>query len=164
MAKGKFVKAANKAKKKGVVMVERPRESVVEFLDGVKDEQKRADAKELLAILKKTTGEKPRMWGPSIIGFGRYHYIYASGREGDAPMAGFSPRKGNLTLYVIPAYRSDYRSLLQDLGPHSLGVSCLYIKRLADIDIDVLKKIVKKGYRDMKTKIAPGGVFDATKK
>ncbi len=99
------------------------------------------------------TGEKPAMWGTSIVGFGDYHYKYESGREGDFFITGFSPRKQNLTIYIMPGYR-DYGSLMKKLGPHKLGRSCLYIRHLDDIHIPTLKKLIARGYTDMKTKFA----------
>ena len=92
------------------------------------------------------TGEQPTMWGGSIVGFGTYHYRYASGREGDGPAVGFSPRKQALTIYVSEGFEA-YDDLLARLGPHSTGKSCLYIKRLADVDEDVLRSLVEGGYR-----------------
>lgn len=106
------------------------------FLATVDDPVKRADSEEVLAIMKRVTGEEPVMWGSSIIGFGSYHYRYESGREGDFFLTGFSPRKQNLTLYITPGF-SAYEDLLAQLGKHKLGKSCLYIKKLADIDIGV---------------------------
>jgi hypothetical protein len=127
--------------------------SVAKFLDSVKDEEKRRGAKEINKIMKEITGEKPTMWGPSIVGYGTYHYKYASGREGDWMKTGFSPRKDNLTVYIMPGYTLDkYKVLLKKLGPHKLGKSCLYIKRLSDIHIPTLKKIIKAGYKDMNKK------------
>jgi hypothetical protein len=127
--------------------------SVAAFIAGIPDPQKRKDAKALLALMKDATGEKPAMWGPSIVGFGEYHYRYESGREGDAPITGFSPRKQALTVYILPGYAfPEYREILKDLGPHSLGKSCLYIKRLEDISLPALKTLVERAYRDMKAK------------
>jgi hypothetical protein len=115
--------------------------SVKKFLDGV-DPKRRDDCLALVDIMQKITGEKPRMWGPSIVGFGSYHYTYASGREGDWPLCGFSPRKQNLTLYIMTGF-SKYDELLENLGKHSTGVSCLYIKRLDDVHVPTLKKLIK---------------------
>jgi len=125
------------------------KKSVSVFLNGISDKDKRRDAKKVLALMKEITGKKPAMWGSSIVGFDDYHYKYDSGREGDFFMVGFSPRKNNLTIYIMPGYR-DHGPLLKKLGPHSLGKSCLYIKRLDDIHIPTLKKIITKGYKDMK--------------
>jgi hypothetical protein len=118
-------------------------ESVEEFLDAVEHPQKKADSFELLEIMKEVTQEEPVMWGTSIIGFGSYHYRYASGREGDWPLVGFSPRKRSLTVYLAPGL-DDISDLLGKLGKHRVGKGCLYINKLSDVDTDVLKKIVKK--------------------
>ena len=116
--------------------------SVTDFLNSVEDEQKRKDSFEILKIMKQITKEEPKMWGPSIVGFGSYHYKYESGREGDSPMMGFSPRKQNLTLYIITPGFEDYQGQLNRLGKYSTGKSCLYIKRLSDVDVDVLKELI----------------------
>ena len=116
--------------------------SVTNFLNSVADEQKRKDSFEILKIMKQITKEEPKLWGPSIVGFGSYHYKYESGREGDSPMMGFSPRKQNLTLYIITPGFEEYQGHLSRLGKYSTGKSCLYIKRLSDIDVDVLKELI----------------------
>ena len=116
--------------------------SVEEFLNGVADEQKRADCFTLLALMRKATGAEPRMWGDSIVGFGTYHYKYASGREGDWMQIGFSPRKQNLTLYIMSGF-SRYDDLMKSLGKHSTGKSCLYIKKLDDVDMPTLETLVQ---------------------
>jgi hypothetical protein len=116
-------------------------QSVQAFLDNVPDEKKRRDSYQILELMKEATGEEPVMWGPSIVGFGQYHYKYASGREGDAPLAGFSPRKQNLTVYILAGF-DGYESLMAKLGKHSTGKSCLYLKRLEDVDRAVLKELV----------------------
>ena len=123
--------------------------SVASFLNAIDDPQKRADAKAIDKMMRDITGKKPIMWGSSIIGYGTYHYKYPSGQEGDWMMTGFSPRKANLTIYVMPGYQNA-DPLLKKLGPHSKGKSCLYIKRLSDIHIPTLKKIVKNGVTYMK--------------
>ena len=129
------------------------RASVSAFLGSVKDPQRKKDAKTVLSLMKEVTKEKPTMWGSSIVGFGGYHYKYASGREGDWMITGFSPRKQDLTIYIMLGYAlPEYKSLLKNLGPHKLGKSCLYIKRLDDIHIPTLKKLIARGYRDMKKK------------
>ncbi|HMB61764.1 MAG TPA: DUF1801 domain-containing protein [Eudoraea sp.] len=119
--------------------------SVADFLDAVRNDQKRADSHVLLELMKKITGEPPVMWGASIVGFGQYHYKYDSGREGKMLLTGFSPRKQNLTLYIMAGF-SRYESLLNKLGKHSTGKSCLYIKKLADINMDVLNDIITLSY------------------
>lgn len=122
-----------------------------EFLAGVEPEKRREQSLQLLEFFEKVTGWKARMWGPSIIGFGEYHYKYDSGREGDFLATGFSPRKANLTVYILPGYE-DYSALLARLGKHKLGKSCLYINKLEDIDMDVLAELVKAGLADLAKK------------
>jgi hypothetical protein len=116
--------------------------SVEEFLNGIADEQKRADCFTLLGLMRKATGAEPKMWGDSIVGFGTYRYKYASGREGDWMQIGFSPRKQNLTLYIMSGF-SRYDDLMKSLGKHSTGKSCLYIKRLEDVDMPTLETLVR---------------------
>jgi hypothetical protein len=123
--------------------------SVQSFVDGLDDERRQREAKTLISMMRKLTGEKPVMWGPSIVGFGRYHYKYASGREGDAPRAGFSPRKAALTVYCVPGFAAQ-RDVLRRLGPHKTSVSCLYIRKLEDVDLDVLREIVERSVDEMK--------------
>ena len=115
---------------------------VKEFLNKVPDEGRREDSFAVAKIMEEITGEKPKMWGPSIVGFGTYHYKYASGREGDWPVAAFSPRKKDLTLYLMPGFEN-YEELMKQLGKHSTGKSCLYIKRLSDVHVPTLKKLIK---------------------
>lgn len=117
-------------------------ESVTDFLNGVPDEKKRRDAFELLELMKRVTNEEPKMWGPSIVGFGSYHYKY-SGREGDWFVAGFSPRKHALTLYIMSGF-SKHDELMEKLGNHKTGKSCLYIKKLEDVDTDVLEELLRR--------------------
>ena len=117
--------------------------SVDKFLNGVKDEQARADCYQISEIMKKATKAEPKMWGTNIVGFGSYHYKYESGREGDWFIAGFSPRKQNLTLYSMGGFTWQ-EELLKNLGKHSLGKGCLYIKKLEDVDIKVLKELITK--------------------
>ena len=128
-------------------------QSVVAFLKKLPDAQKRADAAAVVAMMQETTKDEPVMWGASIIGFGSHHTKYESGREGDWPMIALSPRKRNLTLYIMSGF-GELADELKNLGPHSTGKSCLYINRLAEIDISALKKIVVKSVRKMKTKAA----------
>jgi hypothetical protein len=118
------------------------RASVEKFLNAVKDKKQREDSFKVLKMMEQVTKEKGKMWGPSIVGFGKYHYIYANGREGDWPIAAFSPRKGNLTLYMTPPFER-YAVLMKKLGKYRTGVCCLYIKRLEDVDPKVLKELVK---------------------
>jgi hypothetical protein len=117
--------------------------SVTAFIDTITDEARRADAKALLKLMQRATGEKPRMWGPSIIGFGTHHFKYESGREGDTPLTGFSPRKAATVLYGATG-SSDSEALLAKLGKHTTGKGCLYIKKLADVDSKVLESLVVK--------------------
>jgi hypothetical protein len=117
--------------------------SVAAFIDALTDQTKRADAKALAKLMQSVTGEKPKMWGPSIIGFGSHHYKYDSGREGDMPLAGFSPRKAATVLYIGAGF-SDAEALLAKLGKHTTGKGCLYIKKLADVDQNVLETLVVK--------------------
>lgn len=117
--------------------------TVTEFLGAVADETQRADAKALVKLMQSATGEKPKMWGPSIVGFGSYHYTYESGREGDMPLVGFSPRKTATVLY-LGLGESWAKPLLAKLGKHTTGKGCLYIKRLSDVDVKVLEQLVRK--------------------
>ncbi len=115
-----------------------------EFIAAVEHPVRRADAEVLLEMMTRVTGYPPKMWGPSIIGFGRYHYRYDTGREGDFLVTGFSPRTANLVVYILPGY-DDIGEQLARLGKHRIGKSCLYINKLADIDLDVLEDIVADG-------------------
>lgn len=127
--------------------------SVTEFLDAVPDARKRQDCYAVLEMMREITGEEPRMYGASIVGFGRYHYKYATGREGDAPLAGFSPRKQNLTLYIMAGF-DQYEQLLGRLGKFSTGQSCLYVKKLDDVDRETLHELVSQSVEHIK-KIYP---------
>lgn len=120
-----------------------------DFIAAMEDGPRKADAEILLAWFEKVTGLKPKMWGPSIIGFGRYAYTYDSGRSGEFMLAGFSPRKANLSVYILPGYR-DMSDKLARLGKHKTGKSCLYINRLANIDMGVLEEIVLDGLAYMR--------------
>lgn len=120
--------------------------SVEEFVANVEPPRRREDAQALLAFFSRVTGLRPKMWGPSIIGYGRYAYKYDSGREGEFLLTGFSPRKQNLSLYIMPGYEFDHmREMLDRLGKHKLGKACLYINKLADVDLEVLEEIVRAG-------------------
>ena len=123
--------------------------SVTGFLNGVEDEQQRKDSFEILRMMEQVTKEQPKMWGTSIVGFGTYHYKGKSGREGDWMIIGFSPRKQNLTLY-LPGGLEKHQSLLSKLGKHSTGKGCLYIKRLSDVDPNVLRQLLTES---LKTKL-----------
>lgn len=117
--------------------------SVAAFVDAIHDETKRADAKALVKLMTRATGEKAKMWGPAIVGFGSYRYKYASGREGESLLIGFSPRKAAMVLYGLLGSGSD--AMLAKLGKHSTGKGCLYIKKLADVDRGVLEGLIAKG-------------------
>jgi hypothetical protein len=123
--------------------------SVAAFIDALTDQTSRAVAKALVKLMQGATGEKPKMWGPSIIGFGSYHYKYDSGREGDAPLVGFSPRKPATVLYIMTGFR-DSETLLGKLGKYSTGKSCLYVKKLAEVDPKVLEALVVKSVAAMR--------------
>ncbi|NND09153.1 MAG: DUF1801 domain-containing protein [Saprospiraceae bacterium] len=125
--------------------------SVDAFLDSIEDERKKQAAKKIVAMMHKISGEPAKMWGKSIVGFGNYHYKYASGREGDFMKIGFSPRKQNLTLYIMPGF-DRYDELMNNLGKFKTGKSCLYIKKLEDIDWSVLKDLSHQSYQYMTDK------------
>ncbi|MBZ0182238.1 MAG: DUF1801 domain-containing protein [Melioribacteraceae bacterium] len=125
--------------------------NVDKFLNSVDNEQKRNDSFVLLELMKKITKEEPKMWGDSIIGFGNYHYKYESGREGDWFLCGFSPRKQNLSIYLMCNF-DGLEDLLADLGKHKKSVGCLYIKKLKDINIKVLEKMIKRAIQILKKK------------
>ena len=134
------------ATRKGPAM-RRTEASVAGFLAAVPDEHRRQDARRLCAMMQEITGEPPAMWGTSIIGFGIYHYRYASGHEGDAPLASFSPRRQHLAIYLVGEFGDRYQSVLARLGPHKTGKGCLYLKRLGDVDHDALRELVDRSAR-----------------
>lgn len=121
-------------------------ESVEDFLEGVEHPVRRRDGFRLLTLMKENTGETPVMWGPSIVGFGSYHYRYKSGREGDTVAVGFSPRKGSLSLYGL-TYAPEASALLPRLGKYTLGAACLYINSLEDVEEDVLVELIRAAHR-----------------
>jgi hypothetical protein len=125
--------------------------SVAAFIDTLADETRRADAKALVKLMQSATGEKPTMWGTSIIGFGSYHYTYESGREGDMPLVGFSPRKAATVLYGMTGLSSS-EALLAKLGKHTTGKGCLYIKKLTDVDQKTLEALVVKSVASMRAR------------
>ena len=130
----------------------RPTEADVRaFLNAVTPERRREDSLTMLEMMSRVTGLKPKMWGPSIVGFGQYHYRYNSGHEGDSFLVGFSPRKTALTVYIMPGF-SMYEDLMARLGKHSVGRSCLYIKRLDHVDHEVLKTLIEQSYAFMREK------------
>lgn len=127
--------------------------SVEDFLKSEKDASRRVDCQQLVSIMSKLTGEKPKMWGPSMVGFGTYHYKYDSGREGEYFIMGFSPRKQNITVYALSGWDE---TELKQLGKHSTGKSCLYIKSLSDIKISLLEKLLADSLKKMsKQRIMP---------
>jgi hypothetical protein len=121
-------------------------QSVAKFLDAIPDEQRRNDCRVIAALMQKVTREEPRLWGSNIVGFGQYHYVYDSGREGDMLLVGFSPRKANLTLYITGGF-DDLAPLLEKLGKHKIGGGCLYIKKLEDVHQPTLKKIIEQSVK-----------------
>lgn len=125
--------------------------SVDKFLQSVENETRRNDAWQVLEIMQKLSGEPAAMWGKTLVGFGSYHYKYESGREGDFMLVGFSPRKQNLVLYIMPGF-SGYADLMAKLGKHKTGKSCLYINKLADIHLPTLKKLIRESLKAMKKK------------
>jgi hypothetical protein len=120
--------------------------SVAKFVASIEDEQKRKDSRVLLKIMKEITGERPKMWGPAIVGFGKYHFKYASGREGDWFLTGFSPRKQALTLYIMSGF-TRYDSLLKNLGKFKTGKACLYVKKLDDIHLPTLERLIRRSVK-----------------
>ncbi len=132
--------------------------SVEDFLNSIADEQRRADCFAVVEMMKKATKSEPKMWGTSIVGFGDYHYKYATGREGDCPVIGFSPRKQNLTLYFTDGVERQPERLKQ-LGKHKIGKSCLYVNQLADLDLKVLKQMIQNSVANVKA----NGIHSETK-
>ena len=124
---------------------------VNEFLDAVENPRRKEDARRVLELMRDVTGEPPKMWGSSIVGFGSYHYKYASGREGDWMITGFSPRKQNLTIYIMPGF-SEFSELLARLGKHKTSKSCLYLNKLDDVDLEVLAELVRESVKVMKAR------------
>lgn len=124
-------------------------QSVTYYLACLEPDQKRKDAMAINAMMRRVTGEVPKMWGNSIIGFGKTHYQYDSGREGDWFLVGFAPRKANLVLYIMPDFKQ-FAALRKKLGKHKTGKSCLYINKLADVDMDVLEKMVTQSVAHMR--------------
>ncbi len=131
--------------------------SVKTFLEGVANDGRRKDCLALSTLMEEITGEKPAMWGTSIVGFGAYHYEYRSGQQGDWPLVGFSPRKDNLTVYIAPGL-ANYKELLAKLGKHKASVGCLYLKSLDDVHLPTLKTLVRQSVKDMKKLVKEGRV------
>lgn len=125
--------------------------SVDDFIVSIPDDQKRKDCITLKQLMREITKKEPVMWGNSIVGFGEYHYKYDSGREGDMLLTGFSPRSQNISIYIISGFKR-YEALMKTLGKHKTGKSCLYVKRLSDIDTDVLKELIAASYEHIKNK------------
>ena len=123
--------------------------SVEAFIEAVEHPRRREDARTLLELMHRVTGEEPVMWGPSIVGYGSYHYRYASGQEADWPVVGFSPRKQNLSIYIMTGFEAS-DALLSRLGKHKTGKSCLYVNKLADVDLEVLETLVRASVAEMK--------------
>ena len=117
--------------------------SVTAFINAIEDPQRKKDARKVASMMRKATGKRAKMWGPSIVGYGSYHYRYASGREGDFMITGFAPRKNMLSLYIMPGY-GRFDALMKNLGKFKTGKACLYIKRLSDVDEDVLQNLINK--------------------
>jgi len=127
--------------------------SVASFVNALAEPAKRSDAKALIGLMRRATGEKAKMWGASIIGFGTYHYTYESGREGDTVLIGFSPRKAAMVLYGVTGTKSA-KALLAKLGKHATGKGCLYIKQLADVNQEVLEKLIVGAAAEKRTRLA----------
>jgi hypothetical protein len=123
--------------------------SVTAFINAIEDPEQKKDARKVAGMMRKATGKRPKMWGPSMVGYGSYHYRYASGREGDFMITGFSPRKQALTLYIMPGY-GKFDALMKNLGKFKTGKACLYIKRLSDVDEDVLQNLINKSVEYMR--------------
>jgi Domain of unknown function (DU1801) len=123
--------------------------SVTDFINSVPDEKKKTDCFTLIEIMKEQSGFEPKLWGPSIVGFGSYHYIYESGREGDAPLVAFSPRKAEISLYLASNFENR-EELLQKFGKHKSAKACIYVKKLEDIDLAVLKKMITLSIKQVK--------------
>jgi len=123
--------------------------SVSGFLNSIEDARKRSDAKKVGAMMRKATGKQARMWGSAIVGYGKYHYKYESGREGDYMLTGYSPRKQNLVVYIMPGF-SDFSALMKKLGKYKTGKSCLYLKKLEDVDENILEKLIDRSVKLMR--------------
>jgi len=138
-------------------------QSVADFLNKIPDAERREDCFAVAKMMEEVTGSKPKMWGPSIVGFGSYHYKYASGREGDWLVTGFSPRKQDLTLYIMMGFEK-HGDLMKQLGKHRASKSCLYIKRLSDIHVPTLKKLIKASVKDLSSYVKQQSAEGATRR
>ncbi len=123
--------------------------SVTAFLKAIPDDQRRAECQALVKLMKRVTRAQPTMWGPSIVGFGRYHYRYASGREGDWFLSGFSPRKQALTIYIMAGF-APFPGLMRKLGRYKTGSGCLYLRQLEDVDLGVLEELIEGSVRHLR--------------
>ncbi len=123
--------------------------SVAQFINAIENDRRRADAKKVAAMMRKATGKRAKLWGSSIVGFGSYHYKYDSGREGEWALVGFSPRKQNLVVYIMPGFDS-FPELMKKLGKYKTGKSCLYINRLDDVNEDVLQQLIERSVKVMR--------------
>jgi hypothetical protein len=131
-------------------------QSVAEYLKALEPEERRKDCRKLASIMKRITGRAPRMWGPSIVGFDSYHYMYASGHEGESCVVGFSSRKGDISVYLMGGYEAaEVKALLSKLGRHRTGKACLYLRRLADVDLAALEKLIAMSVADTKKRYSP---------
>lgn len=130
-------------------------QGVEDSLNSIEHEKRREDSFTVLELMREVTGMEPVMWGDSIVGFGKYHYKYASGREGDMPLVGFSPRKQSLTLYIMAGF-DQYDMLMSKLGKYTTGKACLYIKKIEDVDLDALRELVKASFEHMAESNKPG--------
>ncbi len=130
-------------------------QGVEDFLNSVEHDKRREDSFIVLKLMQEVTGMEPIMWGDSIVGFGSYHYKYVTGREGDMPLVGFSPRKQSLTLYIMAGF-DQYDTLMSKLGKYTTGKACLYIKKIEDVDMDVLRELVKASFEHMAESNKPG--------
>ncbi|MCL3862207.1 DUF1801 domain-containing protein [Actinotalea sp. K2] len=146
--------SAQRQSDRSVVRTVETDEDVETFLSGIEHDVRRADAYVLVEMMSRATGQPPKLWGSSIVGFGRYHYVYATGREGDAAAVGFSPRKASTTVYLADGFEG-YTDQLERLGPHTTSVSCLYLKRLEDVDLTVLEEMVRRSYQVTTTRTWP---------
>ena len=129
--------------------------SVAGFINAIEDDQIRNDSKAISALMSKITKSKPKIWGSDIVGFGSYHYKYASGQEGDWMLTAFAPRKKKITLYIMPGF-DGHTELMKKLGPHSGGLSCVHIKRLSDLHLPTLKKLIDLSVKKLKKRSTPG--------
>ena len=127
--------------------------SVSAFINAIEDDQIRNDSKAIAAIMSKATGSKPKIWGKGIVGFGSYHYKYASGQQGDWMLTAFAPRKDKITLYIMPGF-DGHKELMKKLGPHSGGLSCVHIKRLSDLHVPTLKKLIDLSVKNLRQRSA----------